>query len=80
MRYVSTLGVVALALALSGGGAFAQRGPVAMACKTDIPKYCAGLKHGRGEVRKCLESHYEEVSTACKHALDTTGGGRGMNR
>jgi Cysteine rich repeat len=55
-------------------GAWAQQGPVATACKDDIPKFCAGKEHGQGEVRACLEAHKDKVSAACKAALETTGG------
>ena len=76
MKLINMFAIVALSLAASVAGAAAQTGPVATACKNDIPKYCAGKKHGQGEVRRCLQSHYAKVSAACKHALDTTGGGR----
>jgi hypothetical protein len=56
--------------------AFAQSGPVATSCADDIAKLCAGKPHD-GSVRICLEQNYDKVSTACKTALDTTGGGRG---
>jgi Cysteine rich repeat len=55
--------------------ASAQSGPVATACKDDIPKYCAGKEHGQGEVRVCLEANKEKVSPACREALETTRGG-----
>lgn len=54
-------------------GAWAQQGPVATACKDDIPKFCAGKEHGQGEVRACLEANKDKVSAACKAALETTG-------
>jgi hypothetical protein len=57
--------------------ASAQPGPVATACKSDIAKLCAGKTHD-GAVRACLEKNYAKVSTACKDALDSTGGGRGL--
>ena len=59
--------------------AFAQTGPVAKACTSDIAKLCSGKPHD-GSVRICLETNYEAVSDACKKALDTTGGGRGKGR
>ena len=80
MNSIKILAIVSLSLIASVAGAAAQTGPVATACKNDIPKFCAGKSHGRGEVRDCLQSHYAKVSAACKHALDTTEGGRGMGR
>lgn len=74
-------GVAAFAVAMSflTAPALAQgdgTGPVAEACKADIEKFCAGIEHGEGKVRACLEEHKDEVSEACKKALETTGGGR----
>lgn len=60
--------------------AFAQQGPVATACKDDIPKLCAGKEHGQGDVRACLEANKDKVSAACKAALDSTGPGKGMGQ
>lgn len=66
-----------LLLAASIFNAHAQTGPVAKACNGDIAKLCSGKPHD-GSVRICLETNYETVSAACKKALDTTGGGRGI--
>jgi hypothetical protein len=56
--------------------ALGQGGPVATSCTNDIAKLCAGKPHD-GSVRICLETNCAKVSSACKNALDTTGGGRG---
>jgi len=58
--------------------ALAQGGPVATACKDDVPKVCVGKEHGQGEVRTCVEANKDKVSAACKAALDTTGPGKGQ--
>jgi hypothetical protein len=78
MKLVNTLLSAAVALAGSMTVAAAQTGPVATACKDDIPKYCAGKKHGPpgDEVRVCLEANKDKVSATCKEALETTGGPR----
>jgi hypothetical protein len=72
---VSTLTSLALTSAVS-----AQGGPVAAACKDDIPKLCAGKEHGQGDVRACLEANKDKVSAACKTALETTGPGKGQGQ
>lgn len=72
-------GTLALAVSLLAAPALAQgtgTGPVARACEADIKTYCAGLEHGQGEVRACLEENKDKVSDACKEALETTGHGR----
>lgn len=46
----------------------------------DIAEHCANMAHGNAQTRNCLEKHRKEVSTACRKALDTAGGGRGRNR
>ena len=76
MKTIATFTAALVLSAALATGAKAQQGPVAVACKDDIPKYCAGKEHGQGEVRACLEANKEKVSPACKTALDTTGGGR----
>jgi hypothetical protein len=78
MKFPHTLLATAIALAGLIGVAGAQSGPVATACKDDIPKYCAAKTHGPPEhaVRVCLEANKDKVSAACKAALESTGGGR----
>ena len=81
MKYAKVVALAAAAL-MSGTTAWAQpgTGPVAKQCASDIEKCCAGKKHGSGEVRACLESNRSKLSGDCQNALDTTGGGRRMNR
>lgn len=78
MKLVNAFLAAVVALAGSMTVAAAQTGPVATACKDDIPKYCAGKKHGppADEVRVCLEANKDKVSAACKEALESTGGRR----
>jgi len=76
MKTAKTLTIAAIVFTTLATGALAQGGPVASACKDDIPKLCAGKEHGQGEVRACLEANKDKVSAACKTALETTGGGR----
>lgn len=76
MRTNKTLVLASAISAALATGSWAQQGPVATACKDDIPKFCAGKEHGQGEVRGCLEANKDKVSQACKTALETTGGGR----
>jgi len=66
------------ALAMPMAALAQGQGPVATACQEDIPKLCAGLEHGQGAVRKCLEANKEKVSPGCKTALESTGPGQGM--
>jgi hypothetical protein len=81
MKLANTFAIAVIAIGASTGVASAQSGPVATACKDDIPKYCAGKKHGppEDEVRVCLEANKDKVSPGCKTALETTGGGRDRN-
>lgn len=76
MRLAHIFAVGLVVVMGSAASAFAQPGPVAIACKDDIPKHCAGKEHGQGEVRACLEANKDKVSNACREALETTGGGR----
>ena len=76
MNPKTTLALGALVAAVVSSTALARSGPVATSCADDIAKLCADKPHD-GSVRICLEQNYDKVSTACKTALDTTGGGRG---
>ncbi len=55
------------------GAAFAQtassdpRG----ACKADYEKYCLGTTPGGGRIVACLNKQRNQLSDACKNALDT---------
>ena len=77
MKTFRIMGSALFAAAAITTCAWAQQGPVATACKDDIPKFCAGKEHGQGEVRACLEANKDKVSASCKTALDTTGTGQG---
>ena len=78
MKLVNAALAAAVGLAGSMTAVAAQSGPVATACKDDIPKFCAGKEHGPPEhaVRLCLETNKDKVSPACKEALESTGGPR----
>jgi hypothetical protein len=76
MKTIKTAAAALVLCAALATGVQAQKGPVATACKDEIPKLCAGKEHGHGEVRACLEANKDKVSAACKTALETTGGGR----
>lgn len=72
------LAMASLALTIFGAGAAAaQQGPVAQSCASELTQYCADKEHVRGEARSCLEKNREHLSEACRHALDTTGPGKG---
>ncbi|NVN84922.1 MAG: hypothetical protein HXX15_02430 [Rhodopseudomonas sp.] len=51
-------------------------GPVARLCMTEIAEHCAGIEHGTGLVRQCLETSRSKLSEGCRLALDNTGWGR----
>lgn len=79
--------LAASTLILSGGVAMAQQqsapqqqGPVAAACTDDIAKFCAGMQHGQGQIRTCLEDNKDQVSAACRTALESTRGPGGMGQ
>ncbi|MFM9847668.1 MAG: hypothetical protein ACKVP3_10970 [Hyphomicrobiaceae bacterium] len=70
------LAIIIIAGTILSTAATAQSGPVATDCVNDIAKLCAGKPHD-GSVRICLETNYAKVSSDCKRALESTGGGRG---
>jgi len=75
----------ALALIAIGAspGAFAEeqhplaaQGPIRQACSVEIQNYCADVTPGDGRLRACLASHRDELTQACRDALDS-GNSRG---
>lgn len=83
MHRILGLTAIAAALTIASLPANAQgagTGPVGRACASDLKTYCAGARHGGRQARNCLETHRGSVSAACRRALDTTGGGRGLGR
>ncbi|ABD89836.1 hypothetical protein [Rhodopseudomonas palustris] len=51
-------------------------GPVARLCMSEIAEHCAGIEHGSGLVRRCLDSTRDKLSEGCRLALDNTGWGQ----
>ena len=42
-----------------------------LACdKADVPKFCAGVKPGHGQLMGCLRSHRAELSVDCRETLN----------
>ena len=58
-----------------GGQAFAQTPtPTADqrgACGADYQKFCTGTQPGGGRVVACLNAHRDQISAACKKAIDS---------
>jgi hypothetical protein len=46
---------------------------VATECHDDLLKHCAEVEMGEGRVGTCLLEHKEEVTDACRQAIDDTG-------
>lgn len=63
-----------------GQGGGQGNGPVGKMCASELAKYCAGVPHGAGKARACLDANRDKVSDNCRWALDNTGAGRGMGR
>ena len=42
-------------------------------CMPEIQKFCADAPHGAGAVPACLEEHRNDLSDACKAALENRG-------
>jgi hypothetical protein len=50
----------------------AQAAPsVRQACQADVEKLCAGVRPGGGRIRECIAAHKDELSPACKDALQS---------
>jgi hypothetical protein len=64
--------ILAGAIGLSGP-AFAQTATPDQrgACGQDYQKYCTGTAPGGGRVVACLNGHRDQLSAACKKAIDS---------
>lgn len=81
-RILSVIAVSGMVM-MASAPAEAQRagtGPVGRYCAKEIAAHCAGVAHGSMQARNCLEANRSRLSSACRQALDTTGGGRGLGR
>jgi hypothetical protein len=65
-----TFSTIAFAIAFSGS-ALAQTADSRGACKVDYDKFCAGVAPGGGRVVACLNKQRDQLSDACKKALDS---------
>jgi hypothetical protein len=45
---------------------------VAQECRADIEAHCGNVEIGDGKILACLEDHSEDVSDACKTAVNET--------
>ena len=46
---------------------------LAIECDEDLETFCAEVELGEGRVGTCLVEHKDQVSEACKQAIDDTG-------
>ena len=65
-----TFAAIAVAIAFSGS-ALAQTADPRGACKADYDKFCAGVAPGGGRIVACLDKQRDQLSAACKTALDS---------
>lgn len=69
---MSKLSFVAIALVIAfSGGVSAQSSDPRGACKADYDKFCAGIAPGGGRVVACLNGKRDQLSAACKTAIDS---------
>jgi Spy/CpxP family protein refolding chaperone len=63
-----------LAAVATSASALAQTPTAAQraACKPDFDKFCAGTMPGGGRILACLNKQRDQLSDACKKALDTS--------
>ncbi|WP_434057372.1 cysteine rich repeat-containing protein [Bradyrhizobium japonicum] len=75
MNWLSPL--FGIAIALFGQDAFAKNrltDPVKIAreCKSDVERFCKGLRPGSHRIIRCLKARVAELSPACSAALKST--------
>ncbi len=68
----SKLSFAAIAVAIAfSGSALAQTTDARGACKADYDNFCAGSAPGGGRIVACLNGKRDQLSDACKKALDS---------
>lgn len=71
MKWIGLLvGIVALALCLSGPAAAQTKNP----CADDTAKFCKDVKPGGGRLAKCMKEHEKDLSPQCKESIDEARG------
>ena len=71
---MSTLRLAIIVCAIGFCGAALAQTPTADqrgACKADYEKFCAGTAPGGGRIVACLNKKHDQLSDACKQALDS---------
>ena len=56
------------------------RAKMRAACGADVQKFCATVERGKHAIRSCLESHQNDLSTACKAARAERAAARAKER
>ncbi|HWK96180.1 MAG TPA: hypothetical protein VNR39_12235 [Pseudolabrys sp.] len=72
---IATMATIGLTLALSAlvtpaSAQASQRDTLRQACAADVRRVCPGVMPGGGRIQKCFVEKYDQVSPACKSALD----------
>ncbi len=69
---MSKLSFAAIVVAVAfSGAASAQSSDPRGACKADYDKFCAGIAPGSGKIIACLNGKRDQLTAACKTALDS---------
>lgn len=64
---MAVLGLAQAQDAPPGGG---KGGGAREACKPDVDKFCSDVKPGGGRIISCMRQHKDELSQACKDAIN----------
>ena len=65
------LAVLSFAAQVPASGQSAPVEAARAACSTDLQQFCSAVQPGGGRMLACLKEHREQVSAACKQAVNT---------
>lgn len=69
MITLASLGLLSAAC----GKAAATQGEIRQACTKDARTVCAGVRPGGGRIKECMVQRFDQLSDACKSALESAG-------
>jgi hypothetical protein len=67
---ITSVAVLTIAVSIAGchrGGGASGRPSIRAACAADIQQFCADVD--RSQIRSCLKTHADQLSTGCKAAI-----------
>ena len=66
---LASLGLLSAACVKAG----ASQAELRQACAKDARTVCAGVRPGGGRIKQCMFQRFDQLSDACKNAMESAG-------